>query len=125
MRKKYDMKKIKWYNTWWFRLIVIVGIIISLYFGVRKTVTYFNYQEYQKTVIDSLNKQSISKDSVIARLTEQKQKVKIIRQNITIKPEEDRIKIIDHQLKELGKKEIVIDSLSPAELDKWLRNFLK
>lgn len=87
------MKKIKWYNTWWFMLIVIVGIIISLYFGARKTVTYFNYQEYQKTVIDSLNKQSISKkDSVIARLTEQKQKVKIIRQNITIKPEEDRIK---------------------------------
>lgn len=119
------MKKIKWYNTWWFRLIVIVGIIISLYFGARETVTYFNYQEYQKTVIDSLSKQSISKDSVIARLREQKQKVKIIRQNITIKPEEDRIKIIDHQLKELDKKEVVIDSLSPAELDKWLRNFLK
>ena len=75
------MKKIKWYNTWWFRVIIILGIIISLYFGFRKTVTYFNYQEYQKTVIDSLSKQSTAKDSVIARLTEQKQKVKIIISN--------------------------------------------
>jgi hypothetical protein len=119
------IKKPKWYNRWWVRILFVTTIIISLYFGLRQTVTYFNYREYQKTVIDSLHKQSIYKDTIIANQKKEIQKIRDARGKISTKPEEDRIKIIDHQIKELEKKEIVIDSLSPAELDKWLRKFLK
>ena len=118
-------RKPKWYNRWWVRIVFVAALIIALYFGGRKTVTYFNYQQYQKTVIDSLLKQSIAKDTVIARISKEKQKIKIVRQSISTKAEEDRLKIIEYKLKELEGRKVVVDSLSAAELDKWLRNFLK
>lgn len=119
-------KTVLWYNKWWVRVLFVAALIVSLYFGLRKTVTYFNYQEYQKTVIDSLSRLNYSKDSTIVRLTKQKEKVKVVRIAINTKPEEDRIKILEHELEQLKKKQVdVKDSLSPEELDKWLRKFLK
>ncbi len=122
MRKKFNMiKKIKWYNSKWFYLAVVVLIILSIIFAATKTVAYFNYQEILKTEIDSLNNIIVSKDSLYQKLHKQKEKVKIIREKITTTEETQKIVYLEEELKKLrrSKTDTTITKDTPEELYKY------
>lgn len=120
------IKKTKWYNTWWFKIIIISIIAIVIYFAAKKTTVYINYQEYLKTEIDSLKRQNIILDSLYKSKVIDKEKIKIIREKISIQSELDRLEHLKNQLIELRKQPIKqTENLSPEELDKYLKELLK
>ena len=119
-------RKTKWYNTWWFKIIIISIIAIVIYFAAKKTTVYINYQEYLKTEIDSLKRQNIILDSLYKSKAIDKEKIKIIREKISIQSELDRLEHLKNQLIELRKQPIKqTENLSPEELDKYLKELLK
>lgn len=120
------IRKTKWYSTWWFRISVIVVVIVIIFFAVKKTNAYINYQEYLKTEIESLKRENTKLDSLYKLKAAEKEKIKVIREKISVQPELDRIKHLENQLLELRKQPPKqIDTLSPEELDKYLKNLLK
>lgn len=122
MRKKFNMiKKIKWYNSRWFYLAVVVLLILSITFAATKTVAYFNYQEILKTEIDSLNNIIVSKDSLYQKLHKQKEKVRIIREKISTEEETQKIVYLEEELKKLrrSKTDTTITKDTPEELYKY------
>ena len=115
----------KWYNSWWLKVAVIGVIIAFVYFLGRKTIIYLNYQEILKTEIDSLKKENIKLDSLYIALEKQKQKVTIIRQNISTKEDQDKIKALKLELTELRKKlPKKVETITPEELDKYFQDII-
>jgi preprotein translocase subunit SecF len=120
------MRKTKWYNTWGFRISVIVVVIVIIFFAAKKTNAYINYQEYLKTEIESLKKDNSKLDSLYKLKSAEKEKIKIIREKISIQSEIDRLEHLRNQLLELRKQPPKqIDTISPEELDKYLKELLK
>ena len=115
------IKKVKWYNSRWFYLAVVVLLILSITFAATKTVAYFNYQEILKTEIDSLNNIIVSKDSLYQKLHKQKEKVKIIREKISTEEETQKIVYLEEELKKLrkSKTDTTITKDTPEELYKY------
>lgn len=116
----------KWYNTWWFKITVASIIIIILYFATRKTIVYMNYQEYLKTQIDSLNIENTKLDSLYKVAVLQKDKIKIIREKVSIQSEVDKLERLKIELELLGKQPSKItDSITPEDLLRYFKKELK
>lgn len=119
------MRKTKWYQTWWFKIIVVI-LVVALVFGGKEAVTHFNYVESLKTHIKSQDKKIETQDSLYKIKAAQKEKIKIVREKISIQLELDRLEHLKNQLLELRKQPPKqIDTISPEELDKYLKNLLK
>lgn len=118
-------RKTKWYSTWGFR-ISVVAIIILLIFGGKEAITHYNYVESLKTHIKSQDKKIETQDSLYKIKAAQKEKIKIVREKISIQSELDRLEHLKNQLLELRKQPPKqIDTISPEELDKYFKNLLK
>ena len=119
------IRKTKWYSTWWFRISVVV-IIILLVFGGKEAITHYNYVESLKTHIKSQDKKIETQDSLYKIKEAQKEKIRVIREKISIQPDLERIKHLENQLLELRKQPPKqIDTLSPEELDIYFKKLLK
>ena len=118
-------RKTKWYSTWWFRISVVV-IIILLVFGGKEAVTHYNYVESLKTHIKAQEKVITTQDSLYKIKETQKEKIRVIREKISIQPELDRLEHLKNQLIELRKQPPKqIDTISPEELDIYFKKLLK
>lgn len=119
------MRKTKWYQTWWFRISVVI-LVILLIFGGKEAITHYNYVESLKTHIKDQEKIITTQDSLYKIKEAQKEKIRVIREKISIQPDLERIKHLENQLLELRKQPPKqIDTLSPEELDKYFKNLLK
>jgi len=119
------MRKTKWYSTWWFRVSAVM-LIILLIFGGKEVVTHFNYVESLKTHIKSQDKKIETQDSLYKIKAAEKEKIKIIREKISIQSELDRLEHLKNQLIELRKQPPKqIDTISPEELDIYFKKLLK
>lgn len=116
----------KWYNKWWIKVAAGLMIIIILYIATKKTITYVNYQEYLKTEIETLKKENTKLDSLYKTKVLEKEKIKIIREKISIQSELDRLTELTKQLEEVRKTELnKIDTISPEQLQIYLQKELK
>jgi len=119
-------RKEKWYNSWWVKVAVGLVIIYLLYLGTKTTVAYVNYQEYLKTEIEQLKKENTKLDSLYKTKVLEKEKIKIIREKISIQSELDRLEILTKQLEEIKTTKLEkIDSIGPEDLQKYLQKELK
>ena len=119
------IRKTKWYSTWWFRISIVVFLIL-LVFGGKEAITHYNYVESLKTHIKSQDKKIETQDSLYKIKAAQKEKIKIIREKISIQSELDRLEHLRNQLLELRKQTPKqIDTISPEELDIYFKKLLK
>lgn len=117
--------KQKWYNKWWIKVAAAVMILIILYIATKKTITYVNYQEYLKTEIEQLKKENIKLDSLYKTKVLEKEKIKIIREKISIQSELDRLEILTKQLEEIKTTKLEkIDSIGPEDLQIYLQKII-
>jgi predicted RND superfamily exporter protein len=94
-------QQIKWYNSKWFYLTIIVLFMIGLYFGITKSTTYFNYQELLKTENTSLKVEIDSLKKKYEKLEKKRVKIVMIRERITTKEQDDRIAYLEKELKKI------------------------
>lgn len=119
-------KKIKWYNLFWVRILGVLVIVFGIYMAARKTVTYYNLNEYLKTEIESLKKKNTSLDSLYKLEKEKKEKVKIIKERIQVAGDLERIKKLEKELEELRKKvPPKVEPLSPEDMTSYFKDLLK
>lgn len=119
-------KKIKWYNLFWVRILGVLVIVFGIYMAARKTVTYYNLNEYLKTEIESLKKKNTSLDSLYKLEKEKKEKVKIIKERIQVAGDLERIKKLEKELEELRKKvPPKVEPLSPEDMTSYFKGLLK
>lgn len=120
------LKKVKWYNIFWVRILGVLLILLLIYFAATKTVTYYNLNEYLKTEIENLKKKNIELDSLYQKEKVKKEKVRIIRERIQVGEDIEKVKKLEKELQELRKqKPTPIDKISPEELDQYFRQLLK
>ena len=118
-------RRTKWYSTWWFRIIMVI-IVVALIFGGKEAVTHFNYVESLKTHIKAQDKKIETQDSLYKIKEAQKEKIRVIREKISIQSELDRLEHLKNQLIELRKQPLKqIDTISPEELDIYFKKLLK
>jgi Tfp pilus assembly protein PilN len=119
-------KEIKWYNLFWVRILGVLVIVFGIYMAARKTVTYYNLNEYLKTEIESLKKKNTSLDSLYKLEKEKKEKVKIIKERIQVAGDLERIKKLEKELEELRKKvPPKVEPLSPEDMTSYFKDLLK
>lgn len=119
-------KVVKWYNLFWVRILGVVLILILIYFGATKTVTYYNLNEYLKTEIETLKKKNIQLDSLYNQEKIKKEKIKIIRERIQVGEDIEKVKKLQKELEELRKQQLPkVEKIEPEELDTYFRQLLK
>jgi hypothetical protein len=118
-------KKIIWYkNIWIYIIIVIIGIIIKL--SYKKTIEYFNINDYLKAQNDSLSRKIVIQDSIYKVLDFQKAKVVIIREKINTEYETKRIKELKEELRNLrNAKTDTLPDDNPIKLLEYFNNVIK
>lgn len=115
--------KTKWYNKWWIWAIVV---LVIGYFGVKKSVAYYNYTELIKVEKDRLFKEVNQLDSIIKIQEADIKKLKSQRLKINTSSETQKILLLEQQLQDLRKKNKASkDTLSPENLNIYLENLLK
>ncbi len=120
------VKKVKWYNLFWVRILGVVLILILIYFGATKTVTYYNLNEYLKTEIETLKKKNVQLDSLYNQEKVKKEKIKIIRERIQVGEDIEKVKKLQKQLEELRKQQLPkVEKIEPEELNKYFQDLLK
>lgn len=117
-------RKIKWYNSKWFYYSIILITIIIIYLLVKNTVSQTNIAKHLKGQNEELLREGWKKDRVIDSLMIQKNKVKVIREKVSIASEEELIKKLQKELQDLRKKEVVIDTITPEKLNIYLNNII-
>ena len=118
-------KKVIWYkNIWIYIIILVIAIIIKL--SYKKTIDYFNINDYLKAQNDSLSQQIVVKDSIYKVLEFQKAKVVVIREKINTEYETKRIKELKEELKNLRniKSDTLVDN-DPNKLLEYFNNVIK
>jgi len=120
------MTKEKWYNKWWIKVAAVLVIIYLLYSNFQSSTLNHNLQEIHKTEINELKKQIIERDSLYNIAKNQKEKIKIIREKISIQSELDRLEILTKQLEEIKVTKLEkIDSIGPEDLQIYLQKELR
>ena len=119
-------KVVKWYNLFWVRISGVVLILLLIYFGATKTVTYYNLNEYLKTEIENLKKKNTELDSLYQKEKTKKEKVRIIKERIQIGEDIEKVKKLQKELEELRKQQLPkVDKIEPEELNKYFKDLLK
>ena len=119
-------KQVKWYNLFWVRLIGVLIIVLGIYIAARKTVTYYNLNEYLKTEIEGLKKQNKSLDSLYQIEKEKKEKIRVVKERIQVAWDLERIRQLEKEIEELRKQiPQQVEPLSPEDLDIYFRQLLK
>lgn len=116
-------RAVKWYNTKWFYLAVFLLLVIGIYFGARKTITYINYQEYLKTEVEALKKENIKLDSLYKATAAQKEKIRIIKEKIDISEDIRKLQLLldDYEkIKKDGVSTNITEHPTPEELLNYL-----
>jgi len=117
--------KEKWYNKGWVKVAAGLMIVYLLYSNFKSSTLNHNLQEIHKTEINELKKQIIERDSLYNIAKNQKEKIKIIREKISIQSELDRLTELTKQLEEVRKTELnKIDTITPEQLQKYLQKEL-
>lgn len=114
---------VKWYNTKWFYLAVFLLLVIGIYFGARKTITYINYQEYLKTEVEALKKENLKLDSLYKATAAQKEKIRIIKEKIDISEDIRKLQLLldDYEkIKKNGVSTNITEHPTPEELLNYL-----
>lgn len=124
------MQKSKsWYSNKWTYLAAVAIVVVALYFGLRGTVTYFNFNEYQKTKIDSLLVEMKSNDTMIRLQDRDIKELRLKLNKINTEYETARIKQLDAELKLHRSKPIKRDTIkvpqTPDALIKFFNNLIK
>jgi len=105
-------------NILW--IVAAIALILFIYLQVLQSTQYFNFQEYLKTEIESIKKQNKQLDSIYEIVSTERERIKIIREKISIAEELARMEKLKKDLELLrGEKPLLSDSISPQELEKY------
>ena len=92
-------------KKYWIAVISIIIVIGVLYYFGKKTVYYFNYQEYLKTEVEELKRKNNSLDSLYKATVIQKDKIRIIKDKIDISEDLNQLESLLQEYKLLKEKE--------------------
>lgn len=105
-------------NILW--ILGAVAIILFIVLQIRQSAQYFNFQEYLKTEIESLKKQNNQLDSIYKVVSTERQRIKIIREKISIVEELNRMERLKRELEILrGEMPLISDSMSVSDLERY------
>lgn len=105
-------------NILW--VIAAIALILFIYLQVVQSTQYFNIQEYLKTEIESIKRQNRQLDSIYKVVSTDRDRIKIIREKISIAEELARMEKLKRELELLrGEKPLLSDSISPQDLEKY------
>jgi predicted RND superfamily exporter protein len=105
-------------NILW--ILGAVAIILFIALQIRQSAQYFNFQEYLKTEIESLKKQNNQLDSIYKVVSTERQRIKIIREKISIVEELNRMERLKRELEILrGEMPLISDSMSVSDLERY------
>jgi len=106
-------------SRWWLIGIVVV-LAIYLALNTRIINQYYNFQEYLKTEIETLKKQNKQLDSTLVIVSKERDKIRFIREKVSIAGELERLEILRKELEAIRAEDPAItDSISPEDLEKY------
>jgi phosphopantothenoylcysteine synthetase/decarboxylase len=114
----------KWYQNKWLYYGIALITIIGLYFLLRNTVNQTNLAKYLKQQNDDFRIELKMKDRIIDSLIVQKNKIRVVRDKVSTKAEEELIAKLQKELAELRSKQVTVDTLTPERLNQYFQNLL-
>lgn len=116
-------KTVRWYNSRWFYLGIVLLVIFGLYFAATNSTPYFNWKELVNSENTEMQAQIDTLNKKYEKIEKERAKIVIVRERITTKEQEDRIAYLEEELRKIR---ILPDTIykkdSPQELYKYFKD---